>query len=62
MNSELLLDTHIWFWFATPSPRLKSPARHHGLRLINGYQKILDYARQGYLRAHATDDKELLES
>ncbi len=37
-------------------------ARHHDLRLITEDRNILDYARQGYLCAHATDDKELFES
>ncbi len=145
MKGELLLDTHVWLWFAMPNPRLRQPAReaigravngarlhvsimsiweislleskgrlhlgmsvgnwmaralalpglnvlalepelifdahrlpgqfhadaadrllvatarHHGLQLITEDRKILDYARQGYVRAHATDDKELLK-
>ncbi len=27
MNPSLLLDTHIWLWFAEPSTRLRQPAR-----------------------------------
>ncbi len=47
---------------ADPADRLLvATARHHGLRLITEDRKILDYARQGYVRAHATDDKELLK-
>jgi len=47
---------------AHPADRLLvAMARHHGLRLITEDQKILDYARQGYVRAHAIEDKDLLK-
>ena len=45
---------------ADPADRLIiATARHHRLALITEDRKILDYARRGYLRAHATGDKEL---
>jgi PIN domain nuclease of toxin-antitoxin system len=27
MSHGLLLDTHVWLWYAVPNPRLKQPAR-----------------------------------
>ncbi len=146
MSKGLLLDTHIWLWFAQPERRLKKPgqeaieraiaggslrisvmtvweisqldalgrihlgapidewmekalalpglqclqlepavifdahrlpgdfhrdpvdrllvatARHHGLTLITEDRKILDYARQGYVRACSSDNKGLLKT
>ena len=48
---------------ADPADRLiVATARRHGLALVTEDRKILDYARQGYLRAHATGDRELIES
>jgi len=48
---------------ADPADRLiAATARHHRLALITDDRKILDYARQGHLRAHATGDKELLST
>jgi len=44
-----------------PADRLiVATARHHNLTLITDDRKILDYAGQGYLRARASGDKELL--
>ncbi len=37
-------------------------ARHHRLTLITEDRKILDYAHQGHLRAHATGDEALLSA
>ncbi|HEC18007.1 MAG TPA: PIN domain-containing protein [Gammaproteobacteria bacterium] len=40
---------------------LVATARHHGLTLITEDCKILDSARQGYVRARSSSDKELLK-
>ncbi len=46
---------------ADPADRLLvATASHQGLRLLTEDRKSLDYGRQGYVRAHATDDKALL--
>ena len=50
------------FPHADPVDRLLvASARHHGLTLITEDRKILDYARQGYVRALSSSDKELLK-
>ncbi len=46
---------------ADPADRLiVATARHHELTLITDDRKILDYGAQGYLRARASHDKELM--
>ena len=48
---------------ADPADRLiVATARHHNLTLITDDRKILDYANQGYLRAYASNNKELLKT
>ena len=40
---------------------LVATARHHDLTLLTEDRKILDYTRQGYMRARSSSDKELLK-
>ncbi|MCF6211457.1 MAG: type II toxin-antitoxin system VapC family toxin [Gammaproteobacteria bacterium] len=49
------------FAHADPVDRiLVATTRHHDLTLISEDRKILDYARQGYVRACSSSDKALL--
>lgn len=59
----IILDAHRLpgHFHSDPADRLiVATARHHRLTLITDDRKILDYGRQGYLRARASNDKELL--
>ena len=63
LELPIILDAHRLpgDFHADPADRLiVATARHHRLALITEDRKILDYARQGYLRTHTTGDKELL--
>ncbi len=58
-----ILDAHRLPGNFHPDPAgrlIVATARHHNLTLVTDDRKILDYAGQGYLRAHASGDKELL--
>ena len=60
-----ILDAHRLpgIFHADPADRLiVATARHHNLTLITDDRKILDYANQGYLRAYASNNKELLKT
>lgn len=65
LELPIILDAHRLpgNFQADPADRLiVATARHQRLTLITEDQKILDYARRGHLRAHATGDKELLSA
>lgn len=65
LELPIVLDAHRLpgNFHADPADRLiVATTRHHRLALITEDRKILDYARQGHLRAHATGDKELLST
>ena len=57
LHPEMSVES--WMERALALPGLKILPQ--GPELITEDRKILDYARQGYVRAHATDDKELLK-
>ncbi len=65
LELPIILDAHRLpgDFHADPADQLiVATARHHRLTFITEDRKILDYACQGYLRAHATGDKELLST
>ena len=63
LEPALIFDAHRLpgDFHADPADRLiVATARHHELTLITDDWKILDYGAQGYLRARASHDKELM--
>ncbi len=63
LELPVILDAHRLPGSFHPDPAdrlIVATARYHNLILITEDRKILDYAGQGYLRAHASGDKELL--
>ncbi len=63
LETPLILDAHRLpgNFHKDPADRLlTATARHHDFTLITEDSKILDYARQGYVRACSSSDKKLL--
>ncbi len=55
MSHGLLLDTHVWLWYAIPSPRLKQPARE-------AIDNAVNQRRGVYVSAMSIWEISLLES
>lgn len=65
LELPVIIDSHRLPGNFHPDPAdrlIVATARYHNLTLITDDDKILDYGRQGYLRACASDDKELLKT
>ncbi len=63
LETPLILDAHRLpeNFHKDPADRIQvATARHFNLTLITEDRKILDYARQGYVQACSSSDKELL--
>ena len=65
LELPVILDAHRLPGSFHPDPvdrLIVATARHYNLTLITDDRKLLDYAEQGYLRAHASGDEALLSA